>query len=188
MPIQNPYFNLHQLTLGQYTSGNEFILGNGELYTGPYYITPTGQRFTGFRPENNSQELFEIRVLPNMDVLTYNKLGSRSTSRYVTPTPFSPAPTMDDYKIGRIDRFFIQKRNSASNTIMEIDAPQFNSINTKNNPGINGVVYNSLTIQWVISKLPAADAAYVNQLSVRKALVSFPSLNIFLTDTLQFYR
>lgn len=188
MSIQNPYFNLHQLTLGQYTSGNEFVLATGEIYTGPYYITPTGQRFTGFRPENDSKELFEIRVNPTMDILTYNKLGGRVGSRYVTPVPYSPSPTMDDYKLGKIDRFFIQKRNSSSDTIMEIDADQYNSVNVKNNPGINGVIYNSLTIVWVISRLPAVDAAYINELTIRKSLSSFPNLNRVLTDTLQFYK
>lgn len=188
MPIRKPYFNLHQIQTGQYTSGGEFVLATGEVYIGAYHVIPTGQRFTGFRPETGSVELFELRLNSTYDILTYNKLTESEGSRYLTPISFSPVPTMDDYKVGRIERFFIQKRNSAMNTILEIDSPQFNSINTKNNPGINGVIYNSLRVEWIISKIPIEDARYLNSFTVQKSLPTFPGLNLILTNPLEFYR
>ena len=162
--ISKPYYNLHQITTGKYTLGYEFVFSNGEDYTGPYHILPNGQFFTGFQPEANSEELFKKRITATQDLLTYNKITQGEINKYVPPIAFQPNPTPKDYDTGKIQRFFVQKRNSPLNTIMEIDSEQFNSVNVKNNPGINGVIYNSVIIEWVISKIPLNDAQYLNQL------------------------
>lgn len=186
--IDVPYYNLHQIDGGKYTSGGEFVLKSGEIYIGPYYIIPTGQKFTGFRPESNSVEIFELRLNPTEDILKYNQLTGNEINRYQLPISFSPLPTLDDYKRGRIERFFVQKRNSTLNSILEIDQIQFASINLKNNPGINGVIYNSVRLDWIISKIPINDASYLNERSIQSNLPNFPYLNTFLTNTLEFYR
>lgn len=186
--ISQPYYGLHQIDLGKYTPGGEFVIKTGELYVGSFHILPTGQRFSGFRPERDSVELFEIRMNPTPDILKYNQLTGNEINRYLTPISFSPNPTLDDYARGRIERFLIQKRNSAMNTIMEIDQVQFASINTKNNPGINGVIYNKVRIDWIISKIPVNDAEYLNGLTINKNSINFPYLGTFLTNNLEFYR
>ena len=186
--IKQPFYNLHQLTLGKYTEGGEFVLKNGELYVGSYHILPSGQMFSGFRPEKGSVELFELRLNPTPDILRYNQITGKEINRYSTPSSFSPNPTLDDYNRGKIERFFIQKRNSALNSIMEIDSIQYNQINVKNNPGINGIIYNKVKLEWIISKLPVDDASYLNGLTISKNTPNFPYLETFLTNTLEFYR
>ena len=186
--ISQPYYNLHQIITGRYSSGNEFVLKNGEIYVGSYHILPTGQRFSGFQPEPSSVELFELRLNPTQDILRYNQITGNEINRYIPPILYSPIPTLDDYKKGKIQRFFVQKRNSPLNTILEIDYNQFNSINTENNPGINGVIYNKVLLEWRISKISTQDASYLNNLEIQKNLPNFPYLNLYLTNTLEFYR
>lgn len=186
--IKKPYYNLHQIILGRYSSGDEFVLRNGEIYTGSYHILPSGQRFTGFQPEPKSVELFEIRLNPTIDILRYNQITGNEINKYISPISYQPLPTSDDYKIGKIQRFFVQKRNSPDNTIIEIDSKQFNSINTQNNPGINGVLWNKLIIDWIISKIPYTDTTILNGYTIQKSLPSFPSLNSFIQNLNEFYK
>ena len=186
--IQSPYFNLHQITTGLYSAGGEFVLKSGEIYIGSYHELPTGQHFTGFRPESTSVEIFELRLNPTQDILKYNQITGNEINRYSTPISYSPLLNLEDYKRGKIERFFIQKRNSALNSIMEIDQPQYQSINTKNNPGINGVIWNKLRLDWIISKIPMNDASYLNQMTINKNIINFPYLGTFLIDNLEFYR
>ena len=188
MSVKRPYYNLHQLTLGKYTNGDEFVLESGEIYIGPYYLIPTGQKFTGFRPEPNSQELFELRLNPTQDILKYNQLTGNSINKYVSPITITPLPSLDDYNKGKIQRFFLQKRNSPENTIVEIDSQQFNSVNTLNNPGINGVIWNKIKLEWWISKIPKNDAYYLNQLELQKNEPNFPGIEIFINNPLEFYQ
>lgn len=186
--IQRPYYNLHQITTGQYTSGNEFVLSNGQVYIGPYHILPNGQYFTEFQPIDSSVEIFELRLNPTEDILLYNRSTGREIDRYLTPNPYYPIPSLDDYNIGWIERFFIQKRTSPLNTIMEIDSTQFNGINTGNTSGINGILWNRLRLEWKISKLPVNDVQYLNLLSIQRAEPTFNGISGYLLNPLEFYR
>lgn len=186
--LNQPYYNLHQIITGKITNNDGFVLQNGEIYIGPYHIIPGNRYFSGFRPEPASVELFEKRLNPTQDILRYNQITGNEINRYSPPILYSPNPTMDDYKRGMIQRFFVQKRNSPLNTILEIDYNQFNSINTENNPGINGVIYNKVLLEWKISKLPIQDVSYLNGIEIQKNLPKFPHLNLYLTNTLEFYK
>lgn len=186
--ISKPYYNIHQIKTGQYTSGNEFVFIDGVDYTGSYHILPNGQFFTGFQPENQSVELFRKRIDSTPDLIQYNQITQGEVNRYLPPIAYQPNPTPKDYDLGKIQRFFVQKRNSPLNTIIEIDSNQFNSVNVKNNPGINGVIYNSLIIEWVISKIPKNDAAYLNELTLQRNTPNFPYIGRHITNLLEFYK
>jgi hypothetical protein len=71
---------------------------------------------------------------------------------------------------------------------MEIDGQQYNSINNENNPGINGIIWNKLLIEWRISKIEPKDASYLNELEVQKSIPKFPYIQTYLTNFLEFYR
>ena len=186
--IQRPYFALHQILTGQYSEGNEFVLEDGSVYIGSFHILPTGQRFTGFQPESKSVELFELRLNPTQDILKYNQLTGSGVNKSLTPVSYQPTPTLDDYKTGRIERFLIQKRNNPLYTILEIDVQQYNGINTQNKPGINGVIWNRIKLDWVISKIPQNDARQLNLTHIVSNSLKFPGIASFLTDPLEFYR
>lgn len=186
--LQRPYYALHQILTGQFTDGSEFVLGDGTIYAGSFHILPSNQRFTGFQPEPDSRELFELRLNPTADILKYNQINQLQIQRYLTPTPVQPNPTLDDYKFGKIERFLIQKRNNPKLTIMEIDAQQFNSINTRNSPGINGIIWNKIKLEWIISKIPKSDAAYLNQQTILTNETHFAGITTYLTNPLEFYK
>lgn len=186
--IRQPYYNLHQILTGQYTSGGEFVLASGEDYIGGYHVLPNEQRFSEFRPTDKSVELFEKKMNPTEDILRYNRISGNVINRYVPPIAYQPNPTSDEYKNGRFDRFFVQRRNSPFNSIVEIDNTQYNQVNTLNNPGINGVLWNRLLINWRISKIPKQDAQYLNQYALQAAAVNFLGIGDFLQNTLEFYK
>lgn len=188
MPIQTPYYNLHQIITGVYTEGNEFVFADGTDYIGMYYVIPTGQRFSGPRPENNSRELFVKRISQTNDSLVYNRINETVIPNYRSPISMEVFPTEYDYNRGFMQRFFLQKRNSPLNSIIEINSEQYNSVNTTNRPGINGVIWNKLRINWKISKIPRADASYINQLTLTQVENSFPHIGKYVTDLLEFYR
>jgi hypothetical protein len=186
--IQQPYYNTHQILTGQYTDGDEFVLSTGEEFVGGYHVLPTGQRFSEFRPTNKSVELFEKKMNPTQDILRYNQITGNQINKYVPPISYQPIPTTDDYKKGKFDRFFVQKRNSPLNTIVEIDGTQFNQVNVLNNPGINGVLWNRLQINWKIGKIPKEDAYYLNQYVLQVSTPNFPGIGDFVQNPLEFYQ
>lgn len=188
MRIKRPYYAIHQITTGQYTEGNEFVLSDGQIYVGPYHILPTGQYFTEFIPQQKSLELLPLRNIPTSDVLTYNKISEQTTNRYLVPVLKIPILTVGDYKRGKIERFFCQKRNSPKSTIIEIDATQYNAFNNQNRPGINSALWNRLKIEWVISKIPIQDAEFTNKQTIASNENKFNGLTFYLTDALEFYK
>lgn len=183
--IQQPHYNLHQIRTGQYSSGDEFVLVDGSIYIGPYHVLPNGQRFTEFQPTDKSVELFELRLNPTQDILRYNQITGNEVNRFSAPNPYYPIPSLDDYRRGWIERFFIQKRTSPVNTIMEIDSGQYNKINSPE--GINGTLWNKLRLEWKISKMPVEDARYLNALSCQRNEPNFSGISSFL-NPLEFYR
>lgn len=188
MPIKRPYYGLHQIITGQYTAGDEFVLDDGSDYIGTYHILPNGQRFTHPRPKTNSKELHEKRTDLTEDVLFYNRLTERKASQYTSPIAYQPIPNVDDYELGQIERYFVQKRNNPRATIVEIDGQQFNQINTNNNPGINGVIWNSIIIPWRISVVSPQDAAELNRAQLIRAEDNFAGIGAYVTNVLEFYK
>lgn len=185
--VSRPYYALHQILSGQYTPGGEFITAQGADYTGGYHVLPNNQIFSGFRPSDKSFELYIKRFDLTEDVKTYNKIAGITNSNYVHPILKIINPNIDDYELGYFYRYFVQKRNNPINSIMEIDFDQFQSINVRNEKGINGVIWNSASIQWKIS---GANAEYFNKLAIEKAEKAFKFIYLggYLTNLKEFYR
>ena len=72
--IKKPYYNLHQIISGQFTTGNEFITGDGSDYVGEYHILPNGSRYTGSIPSEQSVQLFIKYFNVSNDVKIYNTI------------------------------------------------------------------------------------------------------------------
>lgn len=187
MTVKVPYYNLHQIITGRYTSGNDFVLPDGTDYIGEYHIIPTLQKFTGSRPMPDSVELFEKRISISADTLKYNQIRDIDSTQYVMPILYYPIISIDDYKRGIIERYFVQKRNNPTNTILEIDGQQYNSINTRGKPGINGVIWNKIMILWRISRIPETDIAYLNRETLIRSKPTFPGLGTYITNITEFY-
>ncbi len=181
--IQKPYFAQHQIITSQYTDGSEYILENGDEYIGLYHILPTGQRFTEITQSDKSVLLLPKRLELSNSAKTYNKNTSFKTFNYVLPIPYSPQLTLKNWKESSFQRYFIQKRNNPIGTIMEIDYEQYQSINTINQVGINGNIYNKCEMEW---RIAGPDISTWNEYSIALAERNFPFLKTFLVDNLEF--
>lgn len=183
--IDNPYYSKHQLLTGQYTPGQELILGDGSDYVGGYHIQPNGKYFSEFSPNKNSVELFEKRFDWTEDVKKYNKIKNIITSKYIQPIPYLVIPTLEEYQEGYVYRYFVQKRNNPRITIMEIDVDQYNKINSKNQPGLNSVIWNSVAIKW---KLNGASIYEYNEREILNSEIqyNFTGLRPYLKNLLEF--
>ncbi len=149
--ISNPYYAKHQILTGQYAKLGQFVLDNGNDYVGGYHILPTDQFFTGFSPTLTSVELYIKKFNIDESVKTYNKVQGIKSINSTQPISYLVRPTLEDYNEGYVYRFFIQKRNNPLLTTMEIDSEQYNTINSQNKPGINGVIWNAYLIKWKIT-------------------------------------
>lgn len=188
MAIRTPYYGDHQIVAGQYTAGNEYVLDNGDDYVGAYHVLPNGQLFTGSNRSTRSRQLFEKRIDLSEDVKIYNRINKLDVGRYVSPVIYLPRPTKSDYRAGKFQRYFVQKRNSPQYTTLEIDAEQYNTINVKNRPGINGMLWIRGSLTWYISLLPPDQIVTLNDIQIDNLSKILIGIRKNLSNNLEFYR
>lgn len=160
------YFPKSQVTTGLYTNGDEYtIQGSGNVYTGPYWETSRGAKFTGEGPSSpNPQRLIPIdqnfsgRPSPaneeqatsyNDDSIVYSTL-IRPTSldfRPRLPINTTPMPTENDYVVGEFRRCFIKKNNET--TYGEITPATYNAMIFKD-PTLLWQLYYTFSIPWTL--------------------------------------
>jgi hypothetical protein len=153
-----PYYPKSRIIENQKANPGQFTLTNGKEYTGPYYTTFDGKSFTGANPYTpNSNSLVPIPpkiadvefVNPPFD--EYNQLKPNNlSSSLIDPTPFTPKPTQEDYKRGKITRYFARQRNGTQFKLMEIDQTTYNNLNDRRG-GLNYSLWKVISIFWQIS-------------------------------------
>lgn len=186
MALFKPYYNLHQITTGLYARIDELVDNTFTDYEGLYHKLPNGQMFSGEFPSENSVELFVKKFDISSDVQTFNRVRQIQDSQYVSPVPYNPIPNSQQRLLGKMVRFFVQKRNNPLNSIVEIDVDQYYSINSVNRPGINEVIWNKGFVNWTIS----GDVNLVIQLNTNeiiKTQTTFIGLQSYLTNLLEFH-
>ena len=196
-----PYFPKSRIIENQKANPGEFLLPDGKEYTGPYYTTFDGKSFTGSNPYSlNSIPLTKINIpdSPFNQPLseTYNNLKPLNLS-LIDPTPFTPKPTEEDYKRGKITRYFARQRNGTKFRIMEIDQKTYDNL-SNNRGGLNTSLWKVISIFWQISG-PLHDQKVngirtragiidTNQRVLNNAEKNFIGLKQYLTDLKQFAR
>jgi hypothetical protein len=186
--IRKPYYNINQILTGLYTAGSEYVTSTGLDYIGEYHITPNDKKYSGSQPSEKSIELFDKKI-KNIDynVINYNTITQKEINRYTYPIPYIPTPDDEDYINGKMERFFVQKRNDLRN-IIEIGVDQYNNLNFKNNPGINSSIWNSIKIIWSISNLPKSSIERLNSYEINSNSNNFPYLNFYLKNLTELYK
>ena len=91
-----------------------------------------------------------------------------------------PLPTETDYKIGYIQRYFIQKRNDEESYIYEVTKQYFSDI--LDNPFFKGV-----TLKWKILG-NREEVKEMNRKSVSYASKDMKTLPLYLPNHLQFHK
>ena len=92
--------------------------------------------------------------------------------------PFIPTADQNDYNRGYITRFFAQKSNDPASTVYEIHSSTYSKLS--NNPFFNVVI---LDWQIVGTEDKIKD---VNSRSIRFAAKTFPAVQLYLPNLLQF--
>lgn len=198
-----PYYPKSRIIENRQANQGEFILPNGAEYTGLYYTTFDGKSFTGQNPYSlNSQPLTIVEVISDPEFInlpnqTYNNLNTTLNSQIslIDPTPFTPKPTDEDYKKGKITRYFARQRNGREFKLMEINNFTYNKLsNFQSN--YNSSLWQVISIFWQISG-PLRDER-VNNIRTRAGIIDtnqrildntekvFPGIKQYLKDLKQF--
>lgn len=111
-----------------------------------------------------------------------NYLNSKSTNsdlpESIQVETFVPTPTDDDYSIGYIERYFVQKTNDTNSFIFEISS-QYKDV-IFSNP-----LYTVTTIQWRLIGQPQ-EIMNSNKKSIEFVNDRLPKLAAYLPNLLQF--
>jgi hypothetical protein len=152
------YFPESQITPNQYTNGGEFqVKSTGQDYKGYYFITSTGQRYTGRNQNDNPVlELTSLisntsNINPNLPEVTtltdytYNNIIPAPSKIIYKPVYNPNIPTQQDYQIGEYRRYFCKKTNEI--IYLEINQNTFNKLATQS-PDILWQYYLPFYLPW----------------------------------------
>lgn len=91
-----------------------------------------------------------------------------------------PLPVENDYKVGYIQRYFIQKRNDEASYIYEVTKQYYNDI-------IRNPFFKGVTLKWKISG-NREEVREMNRKSVSYTSKNMKPLSLYLPNYLQFHR
>ena len=200
-----PYFPKSRIIENQKANPGEMKTPDGKDYTGPYYITFDGKTFTGANPYTPgslplTKSLLnknEGEIILDPQSVEYNLIKNSKLPQLVDPTPYTPKPTLEDYKKGKITRYFARQRNGTQFKIMEINQQTYDNL-SNNRGGLNSSLWKVVSIFWQISG-PLRDER-VNNIRTRAGIIdtnqrvldntekNFIGIKQYLTDLRQFSR
>ena len=154
-----PYFPQFQVKTNLFSNGEFALVGNQEIYYGPYWKTSTGKYFTGKTPQDlPTREIIpiaqspvatdDIESTPSLDGIDYNNILI-TTQPYSNIPQYNPTqPTQQDYQNGEFTRYFCKKTNEL--IYIEIDQSQYDRLISKN-PDILWQLYSPFNLPWQIT-------------------------------------
>jgi hypothetical protein len=202
-----PYFPKSRIIENQKANPGEMQTSSGKEYTGPYYVTFDGKIFSGANPYSpGSKPLVrsllnknedDTNITPDFNNDDYYALKPSNLAKLQDPTPYTPKPTDEDYRKGKITRYFARQRNGTQFKIMEIDQTTHDNL-SNNRGGLNTALWKVISIFWQISG-PLRDERVgnirtragiidTNQRVLNNAEKSFIGIKQYLTNLQQFSR
>jgi hypothetical protein len=150
------YYPKSQIKTDLYTNGEEYILSTtGEQYTGYFYETSNGNKYTGKHPNNppnilltNADPTFDDETATPMQIISliddnYNYTINDRNIPLFNP----PLPTPQDKQNGQFNRYFCKKTNELK--YLEIDKETYDQLQAKD-PKIAWDLYEPASLLWVI--------------------------------------
>jgi hypothetical protein len=150
------YYPKSQIKTDLYTNGEEYILSTtGEQYTGYFYETSNGNKYTGKHPNNPpnilltiSYPIFDDETATPMQIISliddnYNYTINDRNIPLFNP----PLPTPQDKQNGQFNRYFCKKTNELK--YLEIDKETYTKLQAKD-PKIAWDLYEPASLLWVI--------------------------------------
>ena len=202
-----PYFPKSRIIENQKANPGEMQTSSGKEYTGPYYVTFDGKIFSGANPYSpGSKPLVrsllnknedDTNITPDFNNDDYYALKPSNLAKLQDPTPYTPKPTDEDYRKGKITRYFARQRNGTQFKIMEIDQTTHDNL-SNNRGGLNTALWKVISIFWQISG-PLRDERVgnirtragiidTNQRVLNNAEKDFIGIKQYLTNLQQFSR
>ena len=198
-----PYYPKSRIIENQKANPGEMQTPLGKEYIGPYYTTFEGKSFTGANPYSpNSKPLIKNTILYNPNIINprfseYGNINPETSNLTLLtdPIPFTPKPTPEDYKRGKITRYFARQRNGTQFKIMEINQTTYDNL-SNNRGGLNSSLWKVISIFWQISG-PLRDER-VNNIRTRAGIIdtnqrvldnaekNFIGIKQYLSDLQQF--
>ena len=172
------------------TQGGELMYADTlQEYVGDYHVYPNGAIYSDAEyNQKTSKELIKfIEPLQNPICQVYLRISRKLFVNYIPPTQIFKTVTSEDYRVGFVDRYVIQKINEP-NQIWEVDLDTFKSMNRFNQPGLNEYIYRRDFIKWRITG--AADYVFEwNSNAIQELEDTIPGVGTRLfTDPLEFVR
>jgi hypothetical protein len=154
-----PYFPLSQIKTNLVSSGEFALVGNQEIYYGPYWKTSTGKFYTGKTPQDlPTREIIpisqspvatdDIELTPSLDSIDYNNITITTPTYSNIPQYIPTQPTEQDYQNGEFTRYFCKKSNEL--IYIEIDKPQYDLLISKS-PDILWQLYLPFILSWQLT-------------------------------------
>ena len=186
------YYPTSEITTDLYTPGKQWMTTNNVEYIGLYHKYLTGEVYT--KPQ--WQPDISVILIPYIDNIIsnknmpYSKLKPEIQLSRTSPTAHNVVATVNDYRRGLLQRFFIKKRND--NAIIEINKQQFDLWKSDE---IDKKLYIAIEIAWYIagpihditSGITVLGVATLNLQQIKLAAKTIPEIATYLTDPLQFY-
>jgi len=181
---QPKFYRENNIITGLYTAGGEFVDSTYKNYVGPYHILPDTTYWKGFNPQESPIQIYKRDQIDfDAEVLTYKSKTLHKVSNYTAPVPYTPNAGTIDYSYAVIQRYFVQSINQPYYNIIEIDIDQYRSINIRNNPGIDGLIWKSTFLDW---NLNAEIASIKNPHVIELASKKLPGIRNYLVNILEF--
>jgi hypothetical protein len=153
------FYTKNQITENLYTSGNEYQLADGTIYTGLYHRYDTGEIYTEGTWNIKTSKPLSVFVSEPEQIKTYRKNKSNIKTKFKSPRRYFPDITTSDIQRKYIYRYFLYKINDKQ--VIEIDKTQFDQLNSKQ---LDNNIYTGIKATWII----AGEANSVVVDSVRK--------------------
>jgi hypothetical protein len=199
-PTKPVYTPKQKVASGQFTKGKEYMTAETYIeYTGPYHIYPNGAIYSGggftdesihLIPYAKALEPSELINAPDKDLSENNSIYFTLTStrfnNHRKPQYYYPEVIQADYDTAFITRFFVQKINNKAD-ITEIDADEFDAVNSANKVGIDAGLYKKLKLNWSISGR-LEDVQKVNRKVLQSKEKDLPGIKEYLTDLDEFHK
>lgn len=167
-----------------YTEGFELYTEKGESYVGPYVLDDSNYAYKYIKNVKHLERLYSSTAY-NVE-LVRNTIKNKGG--YATPIAYRPSPSHYEYKLGYIYRYFVQKRVSPVNTIVEISEDQYGKVGPiQSSTALNSSIYNDIKIRWAISGKKSHVYDF-NFRQVKENLPKFIGLNKYIKDYYQFFR
>ena len=200
------YYPKSRIIENQKALNGQFTTIDGKPYIGLYYITFDGKSFTGENPISSNSKLL-IPITPTIDLnpqlshdansINYRILNLNAPPTLINPVSFTPIPTEEDYKNGKITRYIARRRNGTQFKIIEIDKQSHEDlVNLRG--GANSALWKSVAIFWQISG--PLNNVKLNNITTRAGIIdtnqrildntekNFIGIKQYLSDLKQFAR